>query len=103
MTGFLILYVLFQPYKSKYTVYNKISITMIAVFIITLFGIINVVTAYNKMYQARIFALSVVSILAYLPQLYIIVMAIRWTGVCKHMKCRLLISKMIKSNKREEA
>ena len=101
-TGFLILYVLFQPYKSKYTVYNKISITMIAVVIITLFGAINVVTAYNKMYQARIFSVSFFIVITCLPQLYIIVMAIRWTGVCKHMKCRLLISKMIKSNKREE-
>ena len=101
-TGFLILYVLFQPYKSKYTVYNKISITMIAVFIITLFGAINIITVYIKMYDARMFSLSFIIMLACLPQLYIIVIAIRWTGVCKHMKCRLLISQMIKSNKTEE-
>ena len=101
-TGFLILHVLFQPYKSKYAVYNKISITMIAVVIISLFGAITIVTAYIKMYQARTFSVSFIIILACLPQLYIIVMAIRWTGVCKHMKCRLLSSKMIKSNKREE-
>ena len=75
---------------------------MIAVVIITLFGAINVVTAYNKMYQARIFSVSFFIVITCLPQLYIIVMAIRWTGVCKHMKCRLLISKMTKSNKREE-
>ena len=101
-TGFLILYVLFQPYKSKYTVYNKISITMIAVVIITLFGIINISTAYDKMYDAKIFSLSFIIMLVCLPQLYIIVIAIRWTGVCKHMKCRWLISQMIKSNKTEE-
>ena len=91
----LLLYAVFQPYKSKYAKYNKVTLAMITAIVVSIFSTANVFIAYNKMYQATTFAIAVLCITALVPQLYIVTIAIRWTGFCVYIKLkRLLILKL---------
>ena len=96
-TGLLILHALFQPYKTKYAVYNKISITMIAMMVIALFSALNVSIASSKMHQARPVSIFLFGIVTTVPLIYITIVAVRWTGVCKCVKSYLLTSMRINS------
>ena len=94
----LLLYAIFQPYKSKYAIYNKVTSAMITVSIVSILSAANVIIAYNHMYQAATFAIALLSFTVIVPQLYIICVAIRWTGFCNFTKLqRLMTLKMYKS------
>ena len=69
---------------------------MIALIIISIFGAVSVVISYNKMYQAVTFSIALFGITLFLPQLYIIVIAFRWIGMCGLTRFRSLISKVVK-------
>ena len=62
---------------------------MITAIVINLFSAANVCIAYNKMYQATTFSIAVLGVSALVPQLYIISIAIRWTGLCNLKFTRL--------------
>ncbi len=79
----LFLYFILQPYKPKYAVYNKVTLTMITAIVITIFSESNVVVAYNKMYQAANLSIALLSISFLVPQLYAIGVVIRWIGIDK--------------------
>ena len=99
----LLLYFIFQPYKPKYAVYNKVTLAMITAIVVTIFSAANVCLAYNKMYQATKLSIAILGISSIVPQLYIIGMVIRWTGIGKFIHpLRLLIWKIDKSKKLSE-
>ena len=56
--GILLLYAIFQPYKAKYTAYNKVTIATIAMMTISLFSAASITIATNKMYQAVTFSIA---------------------------------------------
>ena len=79
----LFLYFIIQPYKPKYAVYNKVTLTMITAIVLTIFSEINVIIAYNKMYQAASLSITLLSISFLVPQLYITCIAMGWIGIGK--------------------
>jgi hypothetical protein len=81
----LFLYFIIQPYKPKYAVYNKVTLTMITAIVITILSESNVVVAYNKMYQAANLSIALLSISFLVPQLYVICIALRWIGIDKFL------------------
>ena len=84
--GILLLYVIFQPYKPKYAIYNKVMIAMIAMMIITLFSVASITIADNKMYQAVTFSIALFGLTIFLPQIYLIIVVIKMTGVYSKIK-----------------
>ena len=98
----LLLYAIFQPYKSKYAIYNKVTMTMLAIIVMSLLSVSNICVASTKMYQARSFSISTFSIVALLPQLYITTIAMRWTGVCSFIRSNLPVSKLVQWCKKTE-
>ena len=91
--GILLLYAIFQPYKTKYAIYNKVTITMIAMMIISLFSAASVIIAYNKMYQAATFSIALFGCTILLPLIYLIIIVIKMTGV--QSKLKRYITKML--------
>ena len=100
ITGVLLLYMIFLPYKPKFTLYNKVTATMISLIIMTLLFAGNVCIAVNKFYLATNFTMAMLFITVILPQLYIIGVAIHMTGVCNFIKVRFRLSKFV--HKRED-
>jgi hypothetical protein len=84
--GILLLYAIFQPYKAKYAAYNKVTITMIATLTITLFSAASLTIANNKMYQAITFSVTLFGFIILLPQIYLIIIVIKMTGVHNKLK-----------------
>ena len=84
--GILLLYAIFQPYKAKYAAYNKVTIAMIAMMTITLFSAASITIAANKMYQAVTFSVALFGFTILLPQIYLIVVIIKMTGVQNKIK-----------------
>ena len=71
--------------KPKYAVYNKITLTMITAIVLTMFSAVNVVIAYNKMYQAASLSIALLGISILVPLLYIICIAMSWIGIGKFL------------------
>ena len=82
----LLLYVVFQPYKSTYAIYNKVTAAMIAAIAVGIFGTVNVCFAFDKMLQAVTFSTALLGVSVTVPQLYITYIAIKWTGLCSCIK-----------------
>ena len=98
--GILLLYVVFQPYKPKYATYNKVTVTMIAMMIISLFSAASITIANNKMYQAVTFSIALFGCTIFLPQIYLIIIVIKMTGV--YSKVKRCISKVFTSDQDSE-
>ena len=98
VTGILMLYIIFQPYKAKYAVYNKITAVMIIMIILSILGAQNVLTAESTLSHALTFSIGFFVIIAILPQLFVIIVAIRWTGICKHKHFIPLYSRATKDH-----
>ena len=79
----LLLYFIFQPYKLKYAVYNKVTIAMITAIVVLIFCTVNVRMAHYKMYQAANLSIALFGISSLVPQLYIISIAMKWIGIGK--------------------
>ena len=90
--GILLLYAIFQPYKTKYAAYNKVTIAMIAMMTISLLSAASITIAYNKMYQAVTFSIALFGCTIFLPQIYIIIIIVKMTGV--HSKLKSCISRV---------
>ena len=82
----LLLYVVFQPYKSTHAIYNKVTVAMILAIVVDIFGTVNVCFAYDKMYQAATFSAILLAFSVAVPQLYAICIVINWTGLCNCTK-----------------
>ena len=94
----LFLYFIIQPYKPKYAVCNKVTLTMITAIVLTMFSAVNVVIANNKMYQAVSLSIALLSISFFVPLLYIICIAMSWIGIGKLLSpLKLLIMNTDKS------
>ena len=93
------MYIVFLPYKPKYTLYNKVTATMILLIITSLLFAGNVFIGTKKFYQATNSTMAMLVITAILPQFYIIGVAIHMTGVCYFIKVRFQLLKF----KREES
>ena len=88
-TGILLLYAIIQPYKHKYKTSNKITVAMLAMLAITMVNAASVSVAFYKMHRAVTFSVVLFGIMISLPQLYIILVAIKWTGVHKFIKQKI--------------
>jgi hypothetical protein len=84
--GILLLYANFQPYKFKYAAYNKVTVTMIGLMIIGFFSAASITIATNKMYQAITFSIALFGLTVFLPQIYLIIIVIKRTGVYNKLK-----------------
>ena len=89
----LLLYALIQPYKPQYAIYNRATVTMIALMSINLFCSVNIPISHNKMYRATTATFVLLGIFLTLPLLYITAVTIRWAVTV--LKFRLLISKVV--------
>ena len=102
-TGVLLLYAIIQPYKPKYKTSNKITVAMLAMLTITLFCGANISIAFNKMHRAVTFSLVLLGIMAALPQLYIVFVAIKWTGVHTFIKQKMKMKRTQEQDQCEES
>ena len=101
-TGVLLLYAIIQPYKTKYAMHNKATMFMLASISTALFCALSISIAYNKMYKAVTFSTVLLSICLFLPQLYIVAIAIRWTGLFNFIRIRLEVLKEPSSHHNRE-
>ena len=76
----------FQPYKAKYAAYNKVTIAVLAMLTISLFSAASITIAIIKMYQATTFSVALFGFIILLPQIYLIIVVIKMTGVQKKLK-----------------
>ena len=77
-TGFTILLIVAQPYKSIYNKYNTITTVMFGILTMTVLAVMNLNIAYMKAHQAVKFSATTVAILIILPLLYATGIAIEW-------------------------
>ena len=84
--GILLLYVIFQPYKPKYAIYNKVTIAMVAMISISSFSVASVTIANKKMHQAATFSIVLFGCTVCLPQIYLIIIIIKMTGMYSKLK-----------------
>ena len=90
-TGFTILLIVAQPYKSMYNKYNTVTTVMFAVMTMISIALMNVNIALAKAHQAVRFSAVTVATLIALPQLYAIGIAIK--GIYKQDVFMKLFSK----------
>ena len=81
VTVLLTLYAVFQPYKAKYSAYNKVTTVMIAVMVASIFSTENITVAHNKMYEAITTSLVIFGFIVLLPLLYITAVTVKWMAV----------------------
>ena len=90
-TGFTILLIVAQPYKSIYNKYNTVTTVLFGILTMTILAIMNLSIANVKAHQAVKFSAITIAILIALPQLYAIGIAIEW--ICKREIFRKCLSR----------
>ena len=75
---FLAVFSVYQPYKAKFAVYNKVTIVMLAVMSATYMAFLGVLLS-SIMYTSKIHWISFVLIVCvYSPQLYFVALILKW-------------------------
>ena len=87
-TLFTILFVMAQPYKSMYSKYNKVTVVVLGILVMTTTAIMNVNIAFIKVHQAVNISAAVVAALIALPQFYAIGIGLKW--MYKHCVSKML-------------
>ena len=76
----MILFVMVQPYKSMYKIYNTVTVVIFGVLVMSTVAIMNVNIALIKVHQSLNTSAAVAGILLALPQFYAIAIgfSVKW-------------------------
>ena len=75
---FMAIFVACQPYKAKFAIYNKVTSIMLVVMSAACMALLGLLLSKIKTVRYVTISYDILAVLAFLPQIYVVVLALRW-------------------------